>query len=269
MNINRSGYYKWLNRRLHPSKKMQIRNQAFELVKEYHAKYPSHGYRWITAKIRLDLGVIYSPNYIFRCFYYLGIRAINTHSKRYKKREKSEFYYPNLIKNAWNIKNPMEVVVTDMTGFWCRHTYYELTLYMDAFNNEIVGYSLKSRRGDREGYFDGIKPLLDILKEKTDPRLILHSDHGSVYSSKTYNELIGKFSITHSMSRPGTPTDNPVMEAVNGWMKEELFGDFKLSDCPDVENEVKRYIHYFNHERPSCALGYLTPIEYKLKHANN
>ncbi len=71
------------------------------------------------------------------------------------------------------------------------------------------------------------------------------------------------------MSKPGTPTDNPVMEAINGWMKDELFGDFKITECEDVESTIKRYIHYFNHERPACALGYMTPIEYKLKYAKN
>ena len=29
------------------------------------------------------------------------------------------------------------------------------------------------------------------------------------------------------MSRAGTPTDNPVNESLNGWIKEELFIDFK------------------------------------------
>ena len=28
------------------------------------------------------------------------------------------------------------------------------------------------------------------------------------------------------MSRAGTPTDNPIIESLNGWIKEELFLDF-------------------------------------------
>lgn len=27
------------------------------LFEEYHNKYPSHGYRWLNAKIRLDTGI--------------------------------------------------------------------------------------------------------------------------------------------------------------------------------------------------------------------
>ncbi|MGD9761603.1 MAG: hypothetical protein AB7U52_04130 [Candidatus Izemoplasmatales bacterium] len=35
------------------------------------------------------------------------------------------------------------------------------------------------------------------------------------------------------MSRAGTPTDNPVDESLNGWIKEELFLDFNIGKSPD------------------------------------
>jgi len=35
-----------------------------------------------------------------------------------------------------------------------------------------------------------------------------------------YNELIKDTNIVRSMSRAGKPTDNPVNEALNGWIKE-------------------------------------------------
>lgn len=65
------------------------------------------------------------------------------------------------------------------------------------------------------------------------------------------------------MSRAGTPTDNGAMEAINGWVKTEMFIDFDLSHCEDVPESVERYITFFNEERPSAALGYLTPKAYK------
>ena len=60
--------------------------------------------------------------------------------------------------------------------------------------------------------------------------MILHTDQGSIYSSKEYNSLIENYNIIHSMSRAGTPTDNPVNESLNGWIKEELIIDFNLSN---------------------------------------
>ena len=67
------------------------------------------------------------------------------------------------------------------------------------------------------------------------------------------------------MSRAGTPTDNPVNESLNGWIKEELLIDFNLKQCEDVPKLIDAYIYYYNHERPSYALKYKTPIQYNLE----
>ena len=83
--------------------------------------------------------------------------------------------------------------------------------------------------------------------------------------SKRFNKSLAHYNIIHSVSKPGTPSENGAMEAINGWLKEELFKDGWLDDNCNVEDAIRRYIHYFNYERPAYALNYLTPIEYKQK----
>jgi len=73
--------------------------------------------------------------------------------------------------------------------------------------------------------------------------MILHSDQGSVYSSKSFNELLTNYNITRTMSRAGTPTDNGAMEAINGWLKEELFLDFNIKAADDATKAINDYIH--------------------------
>ena len=93
--------------------------------------------------------------------------------------------------------------------------------------------------------------------------MILHSDQGSVYASKAFNDLLPMYSITHSMSRAGTPTDNAAMEAINGWIKAELFMDFHVTGEKSVETEIDEYINFFNEQRPAYSLNYLTPVQYR------
>lgn len=50
LGINRSGFYKWKYRLEHPSQKLLDFADNLQLFKEYHVKYPSHGYRWLNAK---------------------------------------------------------------------------------------------------------------------------------------------------------------------------------------------------------------------------
>ena len=65
------------------------------------------------------------------------------------------------------------------------------------------------------------------------------------------------------MSRGGTPTDNPIIEALNGWMKEELYLDFDLAHSHDVPALLDAYVYFFNNHRPAAALGYKSPVQFK------
>lgn len=262
MKVNRSGFYKWRDRMNKPNDKIIQRNNDIELFKKYHDKYPTHGYRWLKAKILLDLGFDYSDNYAQRCCKYAGIRSVSKRC-RYTKPGQKNKVFANLLLADLSIQRPYQVVVSDMTAFWCNQTYYELTLYMDLFNNEIVAYALSSKKGDVTTYHGGLKQLIEKKKEYTDLKLILHTDQGSVYSSASYNELLPLYNITHSMSRAGTPTDNGAMESINGWLKEELFNDFKLKEAESIPSLIDEYIRFFNEERPSYSLNYLTPKQFK------
>ena len=148
-----------------------------------------------------------------------------------------------------------------MTAF---HTgygrYYEVTFYFDVFTKQILSWSLAERRGDRRQYIDGLEQVIAIIEASgcTDP-VILHTDQGSVYASQAYNELIENTVITRSMSRAGKPTDNPVNESLNGWIKEELMTDFHLAESHDLKQTITRYVDFYNTERPAYSLGYMTP----------
>ena len=63
-----------------------------------------------------------------------------------------------------DVNKPFQVVASDMTAFWVNDTYYELTLYMDLFNNEIVSYRLSSVRGDRNTYINELEKLMQKKK---------------------------------------------------------------------------------------------------------
>lgn len=265
MNINRSGFYKWLKRRKNPSIREINRNEACRIFSEYHSKFPSHGYRWLNAKIKLDLGLVYSDNYAHKICKFLNIKSKSKHFKRYGKKIARDIKnFPNYTLADLNPLRPFQLVVTDMTAFWANKHYYELTLYMDLFNNEIIAYYLSNRKGDPMAYHIGLASLIEEKNKKyTDLEMILHSDQGSVYCSKKFNESLHLYNIIHSTSNPGSPTENGAMEAINGWIKEELFIDFKINDSNDIFKSIEDYIFYFNNERPQCALNYLTPKAFK------
>ena len=206
-----------------------------------------------------------SDPYAHKCCKAAGIKSKAKHYK-YKKPGAPFKIFPNLFMSEIQIDGPLQCIVSDMTAFWVKGIYYELTLYMDLWNNEILSHSLSSKRGDRMTYISGLENLLEIKKQHPEYQMILHSDQGSVYASKAYNDLLPMY-VVRSMSRAGTPTDNSAMESINGWIKAELFMDFHVTGERPVYEEVNEYIKFFNEERPAYALSYLTPKQYRERYA--
>lgn len=266
MGVSRSGYYKWKKRE--KSDRDIKREEMIALVAEVHEEHKSHGYRWTAAFIRINYGYECSDNYIYKCFRYLGIKSETKHQVHYKKRKEKD-KYPNLIFTTWEtIDRPKQVIVSDMTTFKFWIYYFEVTFYFDVFTKEILSYRVAERRGSRDQYIDGLAEVVELLSGQKEPTVI-HTDQGSVYASIAYNELIKDTNIIRSMSRAGKPTDNPVNESLNGWMKEELFMDFKIDECRSREEfreTMERYVHFYNNKRPCYAIGYDTPVNYRKRY---
>ena len=207
MEIQRSSFYNWKKRLSNPAKHTRNLVSNSLLFQEYHLKYPSHGYRWLNAKIRLDTGLILSDPYAHKCCKVAGIKSKSKHY-RYKKLGVPDRTYPNLLMSEVRVDGPLQCIVSDMTAFYVKNIYHELTLYMDLWNNEIVSHALSSKRGDRMTYMSGLNDLIALKSQYPEYEMVLHSDQGSVYASKNFNELLPMYKIVRSMSRAGTPTDN-------------------------------------------------------------
>ena len=150
MGVSRSGYYKWRNRG--KPKAEDKKQQVLNLVAEVHKEHPSHGYRWVCAYIRINHGVTFSENYVYKAFSYLGIKAETKHKKKYRPR-KIKDKYPNLIFSTWEtVDRPRQVIVSDMTVIKTWSIYVEVTFYFDVFTKQILSWKMTDQRGLRNQY---------------------------------------------------------------------------------------------------------------------
>lgn len=142
---------------------------------------------------------------------------------------------------------------------------WEWTLLLDTFNNEIIAHSVSPIAGDNKPYYHCLDKLNSLAgkKEEQKPQVVFHTDQGAGYSSRAFCHAHEHYNILRSMSRGGTPTDNPIIEALNGWIKEELYLDYGLADADNLPELLNQYVYFFNHLRPAAALGYKSPVQYK------
>lgn len=264
MNVNRSGYYKWSSRKGKQNRYEKDRELLTELLKEAHKAHPSRGYHRLAKDVFRQTGWIFSDNLAHKCCKLGGIHSA-ARRYTYRKPGAESVKFENVVHGRWNAKRPLDIVVSDMTVLKSKGQLWEWTLMLDTFNNEIIAHSVSSKAGDSRPYYrclDKLKELVQQKKEQKDPT-ILHTDQGAVYSSRAFCNAHEDYSIIRSMSRGGTPTDNPIMEAVNGWMKAELSIDFGLATADNMQELLDDYVDYFNTKRHAAALGYKSPVQYR------
>ena len=236
-----------------------------KLLQEEHNKHPSHGYHMLAKAVFQATVWVFSHNLAHKCCKQAGIRSI-ARKHKYRSPGEESVKFENIVKGHWNAKAPLQIVVSDMTILKNHGKQWEWTLLLDTFNNEILAHQATPIQGSTKPYYhclEQLKLLAGKKNEEQTPQVILHTDQGSVYSSQAFRQAHEHYNILRSMSRAGTPTDNPIIEALNGWMKEELFLDFDLATAKDVPKLLDEYVHYFNYERPAAALGYKSPVQYK------
>ena len=268
MSISRSGYYKWLRNKNKLNKYEINRLELEKLIKEIHSKKPSYGYRRINRIILRETGWIISNNLVHKVCKCLKIKSRAKHYK-YKKSGNESVKYQNLIKGNWKTSRPFEKVVSDTTRIYFKKKAYDWTFYLDVFNNEIVGSDIRECKYGvgRKNHMEALNNMLKtkIKRGYKDLETILHTDQGSIYASLPYNLALKNHSIIRSMSRAGTPTDNPVIESKNGWLKKEICVDYDVNNYNTIQEFIKDIIKDNNEYRPSYALNYKTPIEYKIQ----
>lgn len=82
----------------------------------------------------------------------------------------------------------------------------------------------------------------------------------------TYLRSVG---IVHKLIPVGRKEYNGKVERSHRTDEEELYRPKRFADVEARRREARRYLHYYNCERPHSALNYLTPFEYltKLTHS--
>lgn len=91
--------------------------------------------------------------------------------------------------------------------------------------------------------------------------LELRTDHGPQYTGADCEELCRDWQLDHTFAPVGRPTGNAVAERFIQTLKVELIWTRDWDSAEELQDEIGRWLHMYNHERPHEALGWMTPAE--------
>lgn len=171
--------------------------------------------------------------------------------------------YPNLIKNfiptavnqLW-VSDITYIVIRDGDD---RYHFCYLSLIMDAYSEEIVGWSVGPTL-ENTYPLEALKMALKRI-DGSQVHLIHHSDRGCQYASKDYVNILKSSGINISMTESGDPKDNAQAERINNTMKNELLKDKVFWNISEVTTSVAAAVDFYNNQRPHMSVGMMTPTE--------
>jgi putative transposase len=128
---------------------------------------------------------------------------------------------------------------------------------VDNYSRESLAIEVDQRIGGQRV----VEVLMQLGKERGLPRTI-RVDNGPEFASKLLDQWAYLNGVDLDFSRPGKPTDNGLIEAFNGRLRQECLNENWFLSLDDAREKVETWRLDYNRERPHGALGNLAPLAY-------
>lgn len=171
---------------------------------------------------------------------------------------------PNYLDRQFDVARINQVYAGDITYIRTHQGWLYLAVVIDLFSRQVVGWSMAAHM-KTQLVNDAL--LMAIWKRKPDKGLLWHTDRGSQYAAESHRALLKQHSIQQSMSRKGNCWDNAVSESFFHALKTELIHQQTFQTRAQAIQAIFEYIEvFYNRERLHSANGYLSPVDYELRH---
>mgnify|MGYP006291407827 CR=1 FL=1 len=262
LRVSRSGYYKY-EKRNHEEKKMReipLINKVCTIQKRAKGSY---GARRMSRELR-NQGHNIGRHQAGSLMKKAGARFRSR--KKFRRTTDSRHNRPvaeNLLNREFEVDQPDKVWCGDITYVWTMQGWLYLAVILDLFSRKVVGWSM-SNRINAQLVVDALR--MAYWRRKPPPGLLHHSDRGSQYASKAYQEELKNYKMICSMSRKGNCWDNAVAESFFRSLKTERIDDTLYLTRNEARADVVDYIEmFYNSHRLHSSLGYESPNQYEAR----
>ena len=191
----------------------------------------------------------------------LHLVSVYTKAKyKHHPSRKNEEQIHNALNREFSQRQPLEVIVSDLTYVRIHQRWAYVCAITDLFNREVIGYSCGLRRDSAliQQAFDTIPYPLEAIG-------CFHTDRGKEFDNNHIRALLKANHIKRSLSRPGNPYDNAVAENIFKSFKTEFLERETFQSLNDLREKLSSYIQWWNSERRHTSLENMSPLAYREK----
>ena len=128
---------------------------------------------------------------------------------------------------------------------------------VDDFNREAVVAEVSERRSTAMV----VRCLKKLQLRGRTPRAI-RSDNGMEFKGRSYIDWAKTASVRRVYIRPGSPTENVLVERFNLTMRQEVLDRYLLTSVAEAGRMLEDWRIRYNLARPHHSLGGLSPLQY-------
>lgn len=258
LQVSRSGFYAWIQRQSQVSERQCQREALDQQVKAvFESRKKRSGSPRLTLELG-ELGVHRNPKTIAKSMQRQDLQAKG--AAKFKATTNSKHSLPvapNLLQQDFTAEQPNQKWVSDITYLWTAEGWLYLAIVLDLYSRKVVGWAM-SERMTTALVCDALQ--MALWRRKMPIGVIVHSDRGSQYCARAYQDLLTSHQLQCSMSAKGNCYDNACAESFFHSLKVEAIYGERFSTRQAMRECVFEYIEVdYNRVRRHSANGYLSP----------
>jgi putative transposase len=262
LGVSRSGYYDWLGRP--PSVRAEANTLLLKHITEVHQQSrKTYGWPRVHAELTLGLGLTVNHKRVAQLMREAGLQGL--YQRRARRGPTGPATEDDLVHRQFTVEAPDRLWLTDIT----EHPTNEGKLYcaavMDAYSRRIIGWSI-AHHMRTELVLDALG--MAILRRRPEGgETIMHSDHGTQYTSWAFGQRLRGTGLLPSMGTIGDCYDNSMMESFWGTLQLEVLDSRTWETRAELANTIFEWIEcWYNTERRHSSIGMLRPVEYEARY---
>lgn len=257
LGFSKQEYYQWLKNPV--SAREREERHLIGVLRRLHDDDEEGRYRVLADDIR-DLGYEVSERRVWRLCKVAGIRSTIV-ARKTRYRSAGEPVGDNLISRDVTAEYLNEKWLVDITEHWTNEGKLYMCAFKDVCSRRIAGYSIDSRMKASLA----VRALENALLARAFPRnVIIHSDRGSQFRSRSFQQALQRNGHRGSMGRVGACGDNAAMESFFSLLQKNVLDRKPWASRAELRLALVSWIEgKYHRKRRQRGLGPLTPIEFE------
>ncbi|MXZ56784.1 MAG: IS3 family transposase [Gammaproteobacteria bacterium] len=238
LGVFRSKYYAWIERGRESNYAASDR-RLLVLMRSLHQEWGGIlGYRRMHACLQEHYGESIGKHRVRRLMRLAGLMGIPKKRRRQRRPARSDRNLPDLLQRDFSAPEPNRVWVTDITELKTGEGKLYLCVIKDLYDGAITAWKTGTRP-TAEWVTSTVE--MALVKRPESRGAILHSDHGSQYTSERYRRCLQQHGLQISMGRVRTCADNASAESVFGQLKRELVRQSQFRTRQEATEKINHY----------------------------